>query len=516
MSKLNVFVSSVEKELELERATIATVITTDPFLLQHCNPVLFENGPPPSRPASKPYLDALKSSQIYLLMLDHEYGTTVTDLSATHEEYRLAQKLNLPTIILVQGASAKDKSRQPRTQELFQEIKRDGHTYRRFHDREDLKPKAREALLRVLADEHHLTPSSQEDSDGGHLIESASPFESNTIAGITTDLLDQKLLADYVELVLEEPGMRIWEDAPEHALVSRGLAVPSPHPHSAAITHAAFVLFAPKPANRLPQCAILLDAYDEAKITGKPTGQETVNGPILSCIDQVLKFVDSHTLHPRRVVGLNNIRLDEYPVKALRESLVNALAHRSYEDSTRKISIRLFSDRLEVASPGYPLKPLTLARLRKGNYRPCSRNPLIAQTLAEFQMMEQRGSGFARMRDAMLDHGLTPPHFDQQDGYFVVTFHGPNGDFDKLRSPEHAPRLVSPAVEAGLSQRQKQMVAMLLAGEELTSRHCQEKFHVSAPILAQDFATLMASGLAEKLGAGRTTRYRMKPTIIIK
>jgi hypothetical protein len=82
-----------------------------------------------------------------------------------------------------------------------------------------------------------------------------------------------------------------------------------------------------------------------------------------------------------------------------------------------KVFVRIFRNRIEVASPGYPLKPLTLAKLRRGAYRPCSRNPLIAQTLATLDKMEQRGSGFARMRDAMLDHGLDEPRLDQQDGF---------------------------------------------------------------------------------------------------
>jgi predicted HTH transcriptional regulator len=50
--------------------------------------------------------------------------------------------------------------------------------------------------------------------------------------------------------------------------------------------------------------------------------------------------------------------------------------------SLRKIFVRVFRDRIEVDSPGYAPKPLTLAKLRRGGYRPCSRNSLIAQTLA--------------------------------------------------------------------------------------------------------------------------------------
>jgi hypothetical protein len=58
---LRIFISSVQKELELERAAVAGLIATDPFLLQHCVPVLFEQEPPPPRPAKQPYLEALKA-----------------------------------------------------------------------------------------------------------------------------------------------------------------------------------------------------------------------------------------------------------------------------------------------------------------------------------------------------------------------------------------------------------------------------------------------------------------------
>src|ERR1043166_391545 len=103
MSKLRVFVSSVQKELELERLAILSLITTDPFLSEHCEPVLFDREPLTGRKAAKPYLDSLESCQIYLLLINREYGKPHGDLSATHEEYRHAQKRSLPTLVFVKG-----------------------------------------------------------------------------------------------------------------------------------------------------------------------------------------------------------------------------------------------------------------------------------------------------------------------------------------------------------------------------------------------------------------------------
>ncbi len=498
-----IFISSVQKELELERAAVAGLIATDSFLVHHCFPVLFEKEPPPPRPTSKPYLEALRGCAVYILLIANEYGRPDGELSATHHEYRLAQDLQLPTIVFLKGAT--DTGRTSETRALLEEIRAAGHTYKRFHDREDLKSEMLRAIIRTLADEYSIYATDAELSDGEHQIEAASAFETAILSGVSVSSLDQELIESFSrQIVFAE---ELQETSPQDVLHSRALAVRGDTSDSYLATAAALILFAPHPAYHFPQCEILVDAYDDLRVTGRPKGQLNVNAPLPRALDQILKFIDEHTFHPRRVVGLNNVRLDEYPVAALREVLLNAVAHRSYDDAARKIFVRIFRDRIEVASPGYPLKPLTLAKLRRGGYRPCSRNPLIAQTLATLDKMEQRGSGFARMQDAMLDHGLDGPCIDLQDGFFVVTLSGPDGNYDRIRTPNTNQMSVSPALESRLTDRQRRMMMVLVQGDTLTSKICQERFNVSAPMIAADFQKLMEEGLIERIGAGRATRY---------
>jgi ATP-dependent DNA helicase RecG len=505
MKPIRIFISSVQKELELERAAVASLISTDPFLLQHCVPVRFDKEPPPPRPTHKPYLAALKSCQVYVLVLANEYGDPAGELSATHEEYRLAQKLKLPSVVFLKGAT--DDSRKPEVKALIGEAKKDGFTYKRFHDREDLRPEMLAALRRMLAEEFDIHATEDEVTEGEHQVEAASPFESTILQDSSVAALDEGLLNRFNQAIATNTAKQIFQSGAE-ALHARGLAISGGTSGGLLPTTAAFMVFASKPANRFPQCEILADAYETPHVSGRPKGQVNINAALPHALEQALKFIDEHTFHPRRVVGLNNVRLDEYPTPALREALVNAVAHRNYEDAARKIFLRVFNDRIEIASPGYPLKPLTPARLRKGGYRPCSRNPMIAQTLATLSLMEQRGTGFARMRDAMLNHGLEEPAIAQQDGFFVVTLPGPAGNFDRIRVPESSVGPVTPAVEAALTERQKKMVAILSAGEELTSRRCETEFGISRPIAARDFAELMRLGLAKRIGSGRSTRYR--------
>ena len=67
--------------------------------------------------------------------------------------------------------------------------------------------------------------------------------------------------------------------------------------------------------------------------------------------------------------------------------------------------------------------------------------------------------------------------------------------------------LVTPAVEANLNERQRAMVSLLVGGEALTSRRCEEKFGVTRDTANRDFSILMELGLATKEGQGRSTRY---------
>ena len=109
----------------------------------------------------------------------------------------------------------------------------------------------------------------------------------------------------------------------------------------------------------------------------------------------------------------------------------------------------------------------------------------------------------------MLNHGLDQLILGTDMGYFQVTFPGPGENIERLRVPEKR-LLVTPAVEAQLNDRQRKMVRWLAEGKELTSRQCAAEFSVTRPITASDFGKLVEMGLAEKVGAGRSIRYRLK------
>jgi hypothetical protein len=71
--KLNVFVSSVQKELEDERVIVQNLLNTDTFLSTHCTPVLYEFEPASPDKALEGCLKSLYGCQVYLLIVATQY-----------------------------------------------------------------------------------------------------------------------------------------------------------------------------------------------------------------------------------------------------------------------------------------------------------------------------------------------------------------------------------------------------------------------------------------------------------
>jgi predicted HTH transcriptional regulator len=104
----------------------------------------------------------------------------------------------------------------------------------------------------------------------------------------------------------------------------------------------------------------------------------------------------------------------KYPKPALTEALVNALAHRDYElpDPTRTT---VFSDRIEIVSPGALPSGVKLDVLRDGKATPKWRNQSMAWFLSRLQLAQAEGQGIPTIIRSMRQEGCPNPVFDADE-----------------------------------------------------------------------------------------------------
>lgn len=174
-----------------------------------------------------------------------------------------------------------------------------------------------------------------------------------------------------------------------------------------------------------PQCQIKMARF---RGTGKNEfgDERRVVGNVFVLLDAAMQFCFKHLNLAGRVKGFFREEQLELPPEALREAILNALAHRQYSRNAA-ISLAIYDDRLEISSPGGLPPNKTVAILAAG----CEsepRNAVIANVLYLRKAIESWGRGFGLMREECIKHGVLPPVVEETlDGFVKVVFARPTG-----------------------------------------------------------------------------------------
>ena len=151
-----------------------------------------------------------------------------------------------------------------------------------------------------------------------------------------------------------------------------------------------------------------------------------VSGNVFKLMDEAMAFCFKHLNLSAKIGGkLERDEALEVPAAALREALVNAFAHRDYDD-TRTVYLAVYADRVEIKSPGGFPTSIDLERLYDPplcDSRP--RNPRIARVLYLCKMIETWGRGLGVIAGECKRTGLPLPVTAMRGGYVVTTFKRP-------------------------------------------------------------------------------------------
>lgn len=149
-----------------------------------------------------------------------------------------------------------------------------------------------------------------------------------------------------------------------------------------------------------------------------------IEGTISQMLDGSLAFV-RRNMKVKTIINSQGIRADipEYPIKAIREILLNALIHRDYSVHTERSPIRLvmFEDRLELENPGGLYGRITIDDL--GKVAADTRNPYLAGALEIMIETENRFSGIPTVLAELKKADLPKPQFVDRRGIFKVIIH---------------------------------------------------------------------------------------------
>lgn len=320
-------------------------------------------------------------------------------------------------------------------------------------------------------------------------------FESDRPADAKLEDLDE----DKVEAYIASLGARGGESGND-LLLQRGCVVK--RGKDLRPTYAGLLLFGKAPQRWLP-CADLSAVRFSGRDMADEFIREDIRGTLPEQLQRAEAFLRDHMRVSVRLNGFAREDRPEYPLEAVREAVVNAVAHRDYSIAGDNTRVFLFSDRLEVTSPGQLPGPVTVANLSTERF---SRNAIIVQVLADMGYIEKLGYGIDRMITLMREHALRRPHFEETAGGFRVTLYGPGETL-----AEAAQLDLSRWAGLELNPRQEAALHYLLGHRRITNRELQDLCpEVHAETIRRDLADLVEKGVLLKIGDKRATYYIVK------
>src|SRR3989344_1745020 len=223
---------------------------------------------------------------------------------------------------------------------------------------------------------------------------------------------------------------------------------------------------------------VLYKGIDKYKIIDR----KDFTGDALSNYDNTLAFL------------IRNLRLEykietagpreeilEIPEEALREAVVNALAHRDYNEKGANIQVDIFDDRVEISNPGGLVSAIKKEDFGK---KSISRNPLLFSLFKTADLVEKVGSGVGRMRDAMRNVGLPAPVFEFTS-FFTVIFKRPPMPLGDKKQTGLVEKLVG-----GLVESQKKIIKLIEENPYISKSELSKKVGISTTAIDKNILKL--------------------------
>lgn len=209
--------------------------------------------------------------------------------------------------------------------------------------------------------------------------------------------------------------------------------------------------------------------------------QAEIRSNLARAAEDALEFVRKHSLHGADIGPVRRTDRWNLPPVAVREAVINAVAHADYRQRGAPIRIAVFDDRLEVENPGLLQFGLTVDDIRRGVSK--LRNRVIGRVFHSLRLIEQWGSGIQRMTTACLDAGLPPPDLEEIGTRFRVTL--------------WTQRVQPPTQDA----KDREILAAIPTAGALTSE-IASTINLSARATRTRLIKLVDRGLVREVGAG--------------
>jgi ATP-dependent DNA helicase RecG len=324
-----------------------------------------------------------------------------------------------------------------------------------------------------------------------------SPFE-RPIATTTIDEFSQDALKLYIEradLKTQPTGADFLELLEQQQLIQYDPNDSKYHP-----TGLGVLLFGKSPRNRFPQAVLKVEArYGEAE----PEIHDFEDALVL-IPDKVEEWL--RRVLDSRISREKFARKTEYsfPIKVLREAVINALVHRDYDIEGAKCYLNIDDDKIVVKSPGKPVEPIRFEDFKDFKAPSLSRNPKLMAVFNAMNFVEERGIGMMEMKSLPAKYHLPLPEITWQNPYVAITF---------PRNKNYLETIIGKKKFNSLNEEERNGAMYVHDRKEVSKKEYAKQFKFDEKKSQRHLSKFANLKLVTVVGKGPSTRYVFKSAL---
>lgn len=265
-------------------------------------------------------------------------------------------------------------------------------------------------------------------------------------------------------------------------------------------TNGGILFFGNNPQKFFLQARIHCVKFDGNEITKNTIDELMCDGSLKEIVERTEIFVNKNIriYGFRTEISFKRIEKAEYPLRAIREAVVNALIHRDYREPS-EVKIFIFDNRLEIMNPGSFPEGVTP---ENPVHKP--RNPLLCEYMKDIHYIEKYGSGIYLMQKLCKEWSISKPEYVLDKYWTKIIFR-----------PSKAGVLLSEIKNEGINVNDRQTAAInyVLEHNSITNEDYQRINKIGRTTAKLELKELIKTGLFEAKGIGKGTHYVLGATI---
>jgi len=239
------------------------------------------------------------------------------------------------------------------------------------------------------------------------------------------------------------------------------------------LTLAGLLMFHEKPQYSLPHTSV--------RMTFEDGSWKRFNGPLWKIVGDIEEELRNRFTLTSLQPGFKRIDVYEYPMKAVREGIINSLVHRNYGIKS-EVFIDLSSEKLTIKNPG-SFPPGTTPE----NPHPVPRNPIVYELMFQMGYVERQGRGIQLIKEECRKHPFVSLNYEFETSFTILNFKKDIKSF---------------------STEEKDILSSLSEGEK-SAKEIASELDISKVTVLKKINRLIELKLIEKTGSGPSTGYKL-------